>query len=261
MIRLLVIEHNIEVKKQILTHLAAEKDVEIVGVATNGIDALDRLEQYRPDAVIVDAEVPRMNGLASLVGPSISKRPYLVVIAASDRYAIEAFEVGAIDYLLREASHERFRMGLRKLRNIMDKESQAIRKADFDSLVHQLKQYTSRVSVNGSAERIPVKISGRMRFLSVQAIEYVEADANYTNLHMITGEVLHSTDRISELAQRLPQTRFLRIRRSTIVNREYIREARAHKDKSEIVMNNGKKFRPGSTYRKTIKEELLEDGS
>ena len=102
-----------------------------------------------------------------------------------------------------------------------------------------------------------VNFGGRFRFLNMSYIRYLLADADYTDVHMTTGEVLHSTSRISEMGSKLPDDRFLRIRRSTIVNIECVREVRAYKDKHEVVMDDGMTFKPGSTYKSKIKAALV----
>ena len=256
MIRVLVAEQDSDTRRQILSHLAGEEGVEVIAVCQDVDTSLDKLQLLRPDAVFVDAGMAKSQGLDALISPSISKRPYLVVTAGSAEYAIKAFEVNAVDYLLEPVDSLHLSRAVRKLRNSIDRDSRLDRKVDIDFLMRYLKQQKARTP-DSSLDRIPVNFGGRMRFLNTQAIFYVEADADYVNIHMTTGEVLHSTSRISEMAQKLPADRFLRIRRSTIVSIEHIREARAHKDNYEVVMDNGKTFRPGTTYKLKIKSALV----
>lgn len=256
MIRVLVAERDSEARRRILSQLAAEEDVEVIAVCEDMGTSLNQLELLRPDVLFVQAEMAQSHGLGVLVAPNVSKRPYIVVTAGSGRYAIEAFDVNAVDYLLEPVDSPRLGRALTKVRQNIDRDSRCERKMDVDSLVRYLKQQTERAT-DPHMERIPVNFGGRMRFLNAGAILYMETDADYVNIHMTTGEVLHSTNRISEMAQKLPAERFLRIRRSTIVNIEHVREARAHKDNYEVVMDNGKSFRPGSTYKLKIKSALI----
>lgn len=257
MIRVLVAEPDSQTRRQILDRLAAEADMEVIAVCEDADSSLRRLELLRPDVLFVQAEMMTPPGLETLAAPAVAKRPYVVVTAASDKYAIDAFQVNAADYLLEPVDLAHLERAVSKLRAVIDRDSRLERKLDVDTLIRHLKQQMERSSTTQSLDRVPVNFGGRLRFLNVGAILYVESESDYVNIHMITGEVLHSTNRISEMVQKLPSDRFLRIRRSTIVNIAHVREARAHKDNYEVVMDDGKSFRPGSTYRLKIKSALL----
>lgn len=256
-IRALVVYSNIENRLQLLNYLAQESDLNVVGDCVYGDGALDKIEMLRPDVVFVGAGPPGLPSLAALTSVSFTKRPYIVVISDSERYAMEAFAIDAIDYLLVPIAHARLKETMYRLQRNIEMDQHVERRVDMDTLVKRLREYTGKESSEHAEDKVSINFGGRFRFLCMKGIRYVEAAADYSDIHMVTGEVLRSTSRISEIANKLPTKRFLRVRRSTIVNIQYVLEARARKDNYEIVMDNGVTFRPGTTYKFKIRAQLM----
>lgn len=257
MIRTLIVENDLSTRQQLLACLAKEADIEVVAECLDCEQVMDRLETFRPDVVFVDAEAPNVPRLEALLPQITGKLPYLIVVAASDKYAVQAFAANAVDYLLCPLDDARLKKALRKLRRILESDSHLDKRLDIDTLVDCLRKYSANFHPERQDDRIPINFGGRFRFISVKAIRCVKADADYVDIHLITGEILHSTNRISEMMSKLPADRFLRIRRSVIVSVAHIREARAHKDNYEIVMDNGEAFRPGTTYKFKVRAALV----
>lgn len=255
MIRVLLVEADPANSGRLSAYLSAETDVQIVGQCSQGDDAQDRINVLRPDAVFLSAEIPDFRTAQAL--QMAGAGPYVVVMSASDQYAVDAFAMSAVDYLLVPVDPKRLVVTLGRLRRLVEADMQLEGRLDMDMLVRYVRDQSARMAASREDNRVPINFGGRYRFLNLDAIRYVTADADYVDIHMITGEILHSTNRISEMAHKLPQDRFLRVRRSTIVNIERIREARAHKDNYEIVMDNGVVFRPGSTYKFKVRKTLV----
>lgn len=211
----------------------------------------------RPDVVFVDTEVAGFSGFESLLAAFGVKPPHLVVMSPTGRYAVEAFSVNAVDYLLLPLDVQRLRASLLRLRNIIEADQRLERKVDMQTLVSYIRDHATQVQKPHEDERVAISFGGRYRFVTMKGIRHVTADRDYVDIHMVTGEVLHSTNRLSELAGKLPRERFLRIRRSIIVNISHVREARAYKDNYEIVMDDGTRFRPGSTYKVGVRAALV----
>jgi two-component system LytT family response regulator len=256
MIRTLVVDSDTATRNEILGFLARESDVTVVAECPDGPMALEKIENLRPDAVFAGTEVPNLPGLAALTSASSGKSPYLVVISPGERHAVEAFAANAVDYLLMPIDQARLKAAMRKLRRNLEADQRLDRRLDLDTLVNYLRKY-SPVSSDRQDDRIPISFGGRYRFISLKAIRYVQADRDYVDIHLVTEEVLHSTNRMSEMMLKLPADRFLRIRRSVIVSMGHIREARAKKDNYEIVMDNGVTFRPGTTYKFKVRDALV----
>lgn len=257
MIRALMIHADDEHRKQALKALVQEPDLTLVADCVYGDDAMEKIESLRPDVVFTGTGVPGLPNLMALAWSGFAKRPYVVVISACERHAVEAFAINAIDYLITPIDSARLKTTLSRLRRSIEADQRLDKRLDLDTLVGYLREYTGKTQVDRQDERVSINFGGRFRFLHTKSIRYVVADADYVDIHMVTGEVLHSTNRISEMGSKLPANRFLRIRRSTIVNIEHIREARAHKDNYEIVMDNDIAFRPGTTYKFKVRAALV----
>lgn len=257
MISALVIYPDNEARHQFSNALAQEKNITLVADCVYGDDAMQKIGSLRPDVVFASAEAPGLPSLTALTWPGFAKRPYLVVISACERYAVEAFAINALDYLVTPISQARLKATVQKLRQRIEQDQCIDRRLDLDTLVRYLQESVEKAQTKRQDERVSVNFGGRFRFLNMDIIRYLQADAEYTDIHLSTGEVLHSTSRISEMSTKLPTDRFLRIRRSTIVNIECVREVRAYKDKHEVVMDDGITFKPGSTYKSKIRAALV----
>ena len=256
-IRSLMIYADTGMRDQVLKMLTPGMGITVVADCEYGEDALAKIESMRPDAVFAIASTQGIYDLAALTAHGYPKRPYLVVVSDCDRYAIDAFAINATDYLLAPFDHTRLKVTVARLRRNIDMDQQTERKLDMDALVQRLREYTGKAPAESHDDRVSINFGGRFRFLHMKSIRYIEADADHVDIHMVTGEVLHSTSRISELSGKLPADRFLRIRRSTIVNITRVREARARKDNYEIVMDNDATFRPGTTYKFKVRAALM----
>jgi len=256
-IRALVIYPNDGSHRQFLDALAQQKNITLIADCVYADDAMQKIQSLRPDVVFASTETPGLTSLSTLTWPGFSKRPYLVVISHCERYAVEAFALNAIDYLLTPVTHARLETAILKLHQRVQQDQLLDRRLDLDTLVRYLQESVVKAPPKRRDDRVSVGFGGRFRFLNMDYIRYLLADADYTDIHMTTGEVLHSSSRISEMSSKLPDDRFLRIRRSTIVNIQCVREVRAYKDKHEVVMDDGVSFKPGSTYKSKIRAALV----
>ncbi|HSC47536.1 MAG TPA: LytTR family DNA-binding domain-containing protein, partial [Gammaproteobacteria bacterium] len=230
---------------------------EIVAECAQGREVSEKVAQLQPDAVFLDASLPFLSGL-ELVRPGlVSKRPYAVITSSSADYALRAFELQAIDYLLVPFSHERLKATLLRLRKWLELELRAERNTDIDSLLRQLKAVAPKNDTDRSRGRVPIKFGTRYRFLNMSAMRYILAQRDYVDIHMQTDEVLHANDRISEIERKLPTDRFIRVHRSVIINIQHVKEVRSSNRNYEIVMNNNQNFSVGTTYKTKVKKTLL----
>lgn len=257
MIRVLIANEDAAVRFAFRTHLEAESDIEIVAECAQGREVSEKVAQLQPDAVFLDASLPFLSGL-ELVRPGlVSKRPYAVITSSSADYALRAFELQAIDYLLVPFSHERLKATLLRLRKWLELELRAERNTDIDSLLRQLKAVAPKNDTDRSRGRVPIKFGTRYRFLNMSAMRYILAQRDYVDIHMQTDEVLHANDRISEIERKLPTDRFIRVHRSVIINIQHVKEVRSSNRNYEIVMNNNQNFSVGTTYKTKVKKTLL----
>ncbi|HEV7165777.1 MAG TPA: response regulator [Gammaproteobacteria bacterium] len=255
MIRALIVDDENHARSGIRALLALESDFQVVGECSDGREALEMIETLRPDALFIDVQMPCLTGLEVLQKSTSSKRPYTVIVSAYDSYALPAFDAYAMDYLLKPVDSNRFKSALIRLRSHIDLELRADGKADLDELLRRLQQPV-RSSEVAASDRVPVKIGRRIRFLSLEHIRYLIANGSYVNLYMSTGEVIHTSERISQMEGKLISHHFIRIHRSVILNIDQIREVHSTGTRYEFAMAGGENMTSGVTYKMNIQNLL-----
>jgi two-component system LytT family response regulator len=201
--------------------------------------------------------MPGLTGLDVLSKHGLSKRPYTVIVSAHHDYALQAYDVRAMDYLLKPVDTARFGQALTRLRAYLDLEQRADGRMDVDELLRRLQQPGSGKSqAEPVSDRVPVKIGRRVRFLSLEHISHLLADGSYVNLHMTTGEVIHTSERISQMEAKLAAQHFIRIHRSVILNIDQIRDVRSTGARYEFAMLSGGTMTSGVTYKMNIQNLL-----
>jgi two-component system LytT family response regulator len=252
MISILIADDEQHARAGIRSLLAGEPDIRIAAEAADGQDALDKIGILQPDAVFLDIQMPGLTGIELLRDGRFPRRPYTIFTTAHEGYALAAFEVQAIDYLLKPFDRERFLSALHRLRMHMERDLRASGRLDLDEVLKRLPGAVARPAPALSSDRVPVKIGRRVRFLSVAHIRYILADGNYVNIHMTTGEVIHTSERISRMEEKLFTHNFLRVHRSVILNIDQVREAHSMGSYYGFTMTDGERLTSGLTYKKNI---------
>jgi two-component system LytT family response regulator len=202
-----------------------------IGEASDGAAALQAIAQHRPDAVFLDIQMPAMSGLEVVTRLRATPQPPVVIFTtAHDRYAVAAFELEALDYLLKPFSNQRFIAALERAR-------QAHARGDIDALnrAHALLTRPGPAAL----DRIFVRETNAVVPLPVTEVERIEAHDDYVLVHRAQRRHLLSL-RIGDLAQRLPDPPFIRVHRSHIVNLDYVeRIVGLDGSRFEVIMKNG----------------------
>jgi len=229
--------------------LAAQADVEIVGESTNGIEAVSMLRREEPDLLFLDVQMPGGSAFDVLQSLNPERLPATIFVTAHDSYAVKAFEVCAIDYLLKPFDRERFDRALDRARQTLATGRQReIRKAILDLLRERERP--------ARKQRISVADGDRIHFLALEEILWIEAQGNYVQLHTSKGaHLLRET--MTSVERRLDPDRFLRIHRSTIVNADHIQELqRWFRGEYKVILNNGTELKLSQNYREGL-DKLL----
>ncbi|WMW80567.1 LytTR family DNA-binding domain-containing protein [Undibacterium cyanobacteriorum] len=188
----------------------ARPELHLIGEADNGKTALERINQLRPEVIFMDIQMPEMTGLEVI--KRLEYQPAIIFTTAYDNYAVAAFELNALDYLLKPFSRERFDAAVDRL---LEEQGSS----DLSTLGQTLEQVTQRLP--SQLDRILVRDRGHIFPVNIQQIAYLKSDAKYTALY-VDGKTFLVRLGISELAERLDPNRFVRIHRSVIVNLDYV---------------------------------------
>lgn len=241
--RLLIVDDEAPARTKLRRLLAAEPDVEIVGEAANGAKAIAAVRELKPDAVFLDVQMPIIDGFGVIDEIGVAAMPYVVFVTAYDAHALRAFDVQALDYLLKPYSPDRLQTVLARLRRELARERAS------GTLERRLTELLSSIAQRPHLERVMVERDGRARLLAVDQIDWIEADRNDARLHARQEvHVVRST--LSELAERLDPAKFLRISRSRIVRLDAVRELQPwfHGD-YRIILKDGTELMWSRRYR------------
>ncbi|MEQ8702857.1 MAG: LytTR family DNA-binding domain-containing protein [Phaeodactylibacter sp.] len=225
-------------RKLIQQYLKAYPELVLVGKANNGVDAIKVINEFQPDLLFLDVQMPGMNGFEVLT--HLEEIPQIIFSTAYDQYALKAFEVHAVDYLLKPYTKERFHEAVQR---VLQSESQTEAGHLTESLLEEKQTYP---------ERILVQSGRRLINLAVQRIIRVEADGDYSRL--ITGEQTYlSNYGIGKIEDRLDPKVFLRVHRSSIINIRYVESVDKYASSYDVKMQNGDVVRVSRGYMDKIK--------
>ncbi len=241
-IRTLIVDDEDLARERLKSLLAREPRIELVGEAGDGKSAVEAIEKLKPDLVFLDVQMPELTGFEVLQALDQKQLPNVVFVTAHDKFALKAFDVHAVDYLLKPFDRERFQVALdRAIAKIGTQKPEEKEKA-----VAGVLQETKPA---GPVERLLVKSDGRVLLLKVEDIDWVEAADNYVNLKV--GKDSHMMrETMTSLEARLPAEKFMRISRSTIVNVERIQELQPmFHGEYIVVLKGGAKLTLSRSYR------------
>ena len=238
--RALIVDDEAPARAKVRRLLVAAGDVEIVGEASTGRQAVAAIKRSQPDIVFLDIQMPGVDGFGVLDAIA-DDAPYVVFVTANDQHAIRAFEVGAVDYLLKPFTPQRFEQVLERARARLATAVPGVSPAS-----------PSRPLLR----RVLVIDNGRALFLSVERIDRIEAERNY--LLLFSGsERYRLRATIGSIAERLDPAQFLRINRSTLVRLDAVRDMHewSHGD-FRVVMHDGTQLTWSRRYRATAEREF-----
>ncbi len=227
--------------------LAEDPEIAAIHEAKDGREAVAAISSARPDLVFLDVQMPEMDGFAVAAQVGAERMPAVVFVTAHDRYAIQAFEINAIDYLLKPVTGERFRQALARA-----KERLAFRPAD-DASRQILSLLETMASPRRYLKRLAVRSAGKTVFVNVEDVDWVEAAENYVQLHAgRAGHLIHVT--MNTLETSLDPEIFVRIHRSVIVNVKRIKELQpALHGEYVVTLESGVRLQSGRMYNAKLK--------
>lgn len=233
-IRSLIVDDELLARERIKKLLTEEQDMELIGECANGNDAIAFILEHHPDLVFLDVQMPEVNGMDVVRAVPLAKLPTIIFITAYDQHAIEAFEVQALDFLLKPFTASRFHEAIQRCKeHIETRQTAAINRRLLESI-----NVAAPVTY---LKRIAVKTNERTVFIKLEEIEYFESASNYVVIHVgVDNQILRET--LTNLESKLPPS-FQRISRSVIVNLNFVKELQpALRGEYFIVLKNNKKL-------------------
>jgi two-component system LytT family response regulator len=250
--KVLVVDDEPAARRGIRHLLSGEPDFAVAGECCDGIEAVAAIRDLKQDLVFLDVQMPEMDGFGVIDAVGIEQFPSLIFVTAYDEFALRAFDVYALDYLLKPINPERFKSSLARVRHQL--------RAGATVQVHQqllnLFQQLNRPAWLG---RLAIKLADRIVFIEVEEIDWIEAADNYVRIHSGgRSYMLHET--LAALEKKLDPNSFRRIHRSRMVNLKKIKEMHPlFHGEYVIVLKNGAQLTSGRSYRDSL-QPLLENG-
>jgi two-component system, LytTR family, response regulator len=226
-------------------------DLELICECRNGREAVDAIHRHRPDLVFLDVQMPGKTGFDVISSIADAQRPHVVFVTAYDKFALRAFEVHALDYLLKPVNEERFDAAVARVREAMSH-------AKDNAMVQRVRQVAADLqvvtspSMGSAVDRLPIKVNGRIIVIRVADIDWIEAERDYVSVN-VGGKSWLMRETIAAVELRLALSGFVRIHRSTLVNAERVKELRPlDKGEYSVVLNDGTELKLTRHYRASV---------
>ena len=234
------------------------EELELVCECRNGREAVEAIHRHRPDLVFLDVQMPGKTGFDVISAITDGPRPHVVFVTAYDKFALRAFEVHALDYLLKPVNEERFDAAVERVREAMSHATDSAMLQRFSQAAAEL-QVAASPSMATAMDRLPIKANGRIIILRLSEIDWIEADGDYVSIHA-RGKSWLMRETIAAVELRLALSGFVRIHRSTLVNAEQVKELRP-RDKGEytVVLNDGTELKLTRNYRASVERLIGEN--
>jgi len=222
--------------------------VEVVGEAGSGREAIEKIQELKPDVIFLDIQMPDLTGFEVI--DQLKIKPNIIFTTAYEQYAIKAFETFSIDYLLKPIKEERLEQSIAKLKQF----GRLAQSIDLNGLQEIIRQYQAPQR----ATALPIKTGDRINLIRFENISYLEADDKYVFIYTISGQK-HITDQsLTTLEEKLPD-QFYRIQKSYIINKDRIKEMHRHFNSRYLFImddKSGSRLTSGRTYQDVIKTEF-----
>lgn len=256
-IRVLIVDDEPLARRGVRHLLQSEPDIEVVGEAVNGQEAAAMVEKQKPDLVFLDIQMPLLDGFSAIEKIGLENLPEIVFVTAFDEHAVRAFEINALDYLLKPIDPERFQKCLDRVRLKLKtlKSEKLLNK--LSSLLATLEQVESNAERN-FLSRIVIKDAGRIFFVGVNEVIWISSEGNYVKIHTKNKSYL-LRETMDGLENKLNPQEFLRLRRSTIVRVNEIKVLNPlFNGEFEVILRDGIKLTSSRRYRQKL-NYLLKD--
>lgn len=265
-LKVIIVDDEPLARKGLAIRLKLFDDVELVTQCSNGREAIEAIRAYSPDLIFLDIQMPGINGfevIQSLVDQEIPL-PQVVFVTAFDQYAIKAFDVHALDYILKPADEERLSQTMDKVRNFIEQQENSLHKSQLVEFVSEVTGNNTEnilaelaenkpVNLNKYSDILAIKDAGEVSRVPVKDILWIDAAGDYMCVHTLENtHILRKT--MKELEAMLDPNQFIRSHRSTIVNKNYIQKFCSQLNgEYYLIMSTGKELKVSRSYKEKVK--------
>ena len=259
-IRALIVDDEPLARRNLRVLLEDDPEIEIVGECGSGYEALEVINEQPPDLLFLDIQMPEMSGFEVLERIEHGRIAAVVFVTAFDQYALKAFEVHALDYLLKPFDDARFEKALRQAKAQIEQRQINQLSRKLFALLEDRAAPPPEKRTAGHLTRFMIKASGRVLFLKAEDVDWIAADDYYVKLH--AGRKTHMLrETLSDLETRLDPEKFIRIHRSTIVNIERIKELHPHfNGEYLVILQDGTELKLSRSRREQVQAALKGSG-
>jgi two-component system LytT family response regulator len=246
--KVLIADDELLARKFIRRMLKQDPEVEIVAECNNGAEAVAMIRKEKPDLVFLDVQMPEMNGFAVLDALKLDHLPEIIFTTAYESYAIRAFELHALDYLLKPFDQVRFEAALKYAKERFRSQRDSEKQTQIGTLLESIRAQQHYL------DRVIIRTGGRITFLQTREIDWLEADDKYVHLHTGKGtRMVRQT--LSAMEEQLDPKKFVRVHRSAMVNTDRIKELQPlFNGEHSLILDNGTRL----TLSRKYKEKLFE---
>ena len=257
-IRAVVVDDEPLTRERVGRFLESIPEIRLVAEADSGGEAVRTIRREDPDLVFLDIQLQDRDGFDVIRQIGAEQMPPVVFVTAYDEYALRAFEVGAVDYLLKPFDEERFGKAARQAIERRDLEDAALRARRLENVMEALEEVGAGDAPSRFADRLLVHARGTIRFVSTESLRWIEAAGNYVRLHTTDDDTHLVRETMKGLEQKLDPERFVRIHRSAIVNLDRVAEIR-HWSSGEyrVELDDGTELKLTRTYRERILDRVI----
>jgi two-component system LytT family response regulator len=257
MMRVVIVDDEELARRGIRTRIQRSQDVDIVAECGNGREAIDAIRCTSPDLVFLDVQMPGKTGFDVIEAVGSDAFPHVIFVTAHDQYAIRAFEVNALDYLLKPIDDERFDTALRRARESLARHHDSNVGRRLASVLGEMGTAGNRRRAETRSNRMVVRSGGRVLFVKTSEVDWVEATGDYVTLH-IGKKSLLLRETITEMERKLGSDGFTRIHRSAIVNLEQIVEMRAlDNGEYRVLLRDATELKLSRNYRHALRHLIV----
>jgi two-component system LytT family response regulator len=256
-IKTVIVDDEPLARRNLRLLLERDSQIEIIGECRNGKEAVKAIETSRPDLIFLDIQMPEMDGFDVIEHVGAEHVQAIVFVTAFDQYALKAFEVHALDFLLKPYDDVRFNQALQRAKaQIETREISKISKRLLALLEERESQKHISTRQTPYLTRLMIKLASRVVLLKVREIDWIEADGNYAKLHV--GKKAHLLrEKMHDLEAQLDPQHFVRIHRSIIVNLERIKELHPHFNGDYVVvLEDGQQLKLSRSRRESLEARL-----